>query len=154
MVVRLYRSMCPSVTPWGSPWGSPRDSPWPPTWALGSPAIRARPATISQIASWRGNVNSAPTKLFARCTPWQFPVWNGETQPSRTLCARSPTSLWVIRVACIIRPPLFDRARRPALMRACSRPNSRSIGRGPVYMIVAVGPCPSSDTPNGFPLGG
>ena len=53
-------------------------------------------ATTSHTATWRQNANSAPTKLFARRMPQQFPVWNGGTQPSsRTLCARYPTNFVV-----------------------------------------------------------
>ena len=47
------------------------------------------------------------------------------SRPFRTLCARSPTSLWVTGIGCITRPPLIAKARKPARMQSCSRPNSR-----------------------------
>ena len=54
-------------------------------------------------------------------------VWNGETQPVRMHCVRSPTLWWVLGLGCTMRPPPFAKARRPALTRRCSRPSFRSI---------------------------
>ena len=93
----------------------------------GSAAIQTWPATTLHTANWRQNANSASTILFARCIPQQFPAWNGETQPSRTLCAGFPTSLTEFWFGCIVRPPLFAKARKPAGMQRCSKPNSRKL---------------------------
>ena len=84
-----------------------------------SPCI-LRPSVGSQTA--RG------TLLFAKCSLDSCSCGTVQLSPLG-FCIRSPTSLWIIGLGGITRPPLFAKAQRPARMRRCSRPNFPSIGR-------------------------
>ena len=67
-------------------------APTPPTildhsWVAGYQSLAHDHLACCDLVSERQhNAND----LFAKCILWRFLVWNGETQPFRTLCVKAP----------------------------------------------------------------
>ena len=97
------------------------------------------------------NANSAPTISFARCMPLQFPVWNGNSALPDAL-RQAPdfvvsNLVWLHNTASTIRQGAKDGTAAKVL-----KTKIALNWTGP-YIILALGPCPFSDTPDGSPLG-
>ena len=97
------------------------------------------------------NANSASTISFARCMPLQFPVWNGNSALPDAL-RQAPNFVvsnlvWLHNTASTIRQGAKDGTDAKVF-----KTKIALNWTGP-YNILALCPCPFSDTPHGSPLG-